>query len=214
MSAPLHSSQAGVKTLPGHVCCSFPSHHGLKLHGCSTCVVVMRTLELWLSPPRVVFERLICSKQMHVRRRSSWDFRARCVYTLRHWVMIFGIALISCLSESRQQQENCCDNSLFDPTGFKFYIQWLRYLHTQYIFSLSVHNIENYNRRLLWRTLSIVLWGLQFFQPHHPWSSHRRLQPHSKVEQRSTTTGPLGAIPTSGEENQSRVARKRGEGET
>lgn len=103
VSAPLHSSSQAVgKTLPSHVCCSFPLH-GLELHGCSTC-------EAMMTPLRVVFERLIYSKHVHAKQGS----RAGCVYTLRYWVMSFEIAHISCASESKQQQQQyVCNNSHF-----------------------------------------------------------------------------------------------------
>lgn len=50
-------------------------------------------------PLEDVFERLICSKQMHAKWCFSWDLRARCVYTGGHWVMINAIAHISSMNE-------------------------------------------------------------------------------------------------------------------
>lgn len=67
-----------------------------------------------------------------------------------------------------------------------------------------------------WALPKFFLFGLQFFQPHHPCSSQgdKKLQPGTEAKQRSyTATGPLGAISTSREENQSRVARDWEEGE-
>ena len=75
---------------------------------------VMRTLELSLSPRQVVFKRLICSKRMHAGTMlHSWDFGSRCIYTLRHLVMVFGVALLSHMTESRQKWENWGDHFVY-----------------------------------------------------------------------------------------------------